>query len=491
MTEHSTRLYNEDLAPAKERHWGTFSIVTMWMSTVHSLGGYAMAAGLFMLGLAAWQVLAALLLGMAIACVLMTLSGFAGQRTGAPFPVLARISFGVFGGNLPAVVRGITGIAWYGIQTWLASSALVVLAVQIAPGLSPLTSGGFLGLSFLGWVSFAVMWFLQLLVVRRGMERIRKFQHWAGPTVWVVMLFLALWIAFKTGGRVPWNFGTQNLSGGQSALLFFTGVSLTIAYVATLLLNFSDFSRFAPDRRSVRRGNFWGLMVNWLAFVLVVVFVTAGSIKVFGRAITNPVDLVAAINNPVITIVGASTFMVATIGINVVCNSVSPAYDVVNLMPKHIDFKRGALISAVIAFIILPWNLYSSAVAVNYFLGAIGAILGPLFGIMFVDYYMVRKQRVALDDLYSDSPSAAYYYHRGWNPRAVAALIPSALVAIIAATVPTLHDVAAFSWPIGAVLAAGIYVLIAKDAGESRHETRFSAPEEKFDLDHPRVLSSE
>jgi NCS1 family nucleobase:cation symporter-1 len=45
----SPNLYNEDLAPAKERHWGAFSIFNVWTSDVHSLWGYYLAASLFLL----------------------------------------------------------------------------------------------------------------------------------------------------------------------------------------------------------------------------------------------------------------------------------------------------------------------------------------------------------------------------------------------------------------------------------------------------------
>src|ERR1700752_4496786 len=123
--EPSERLYNEDLAPARERNWGTYSLFAMWMSDVHSIGGYTFAAGLFFLGLAAWQVGVALLAGILIVYFLMLLSGRAGQQLGVPYPVLARVSFGVFGANLPALIRAVIAIAWYGIQTWLASRSVV------------------------------------------------------------------------------------------------------------------------------------------------------------------------------------------------------------------------------------------------------------------------------------------------------------------------------------------------------------------------------
>src|ERR671936_1012708 len=143
MPPPSPRLINEDLAPAKERHWGTWHLFCMWMSDVHSIGGYTFAAGLFFLGLTAWQVLLALIAGIVVVFLLMNLSGNIGQRLGVPYPVLARISFGLFGANLPALIRGIIAIFWYGIQTYLASVAIVVLLLAVFPGLKPLTETSF------------------------------------------------------------------------------------------------------------------------------------------------------------------------------------------------------------------------------------------------------------------------------------------------------------------------------------------------------------
>src|SRR4030081_3282917 len=119
------RLYNGDLAPVAPagRSWGVFSIFAMWMSDVHSVGGYTFAASLFFLGLAGWQVLLSMVVGIAIVNYLMNLIGRPSQKYGIPFPVVARMSFGVMGANLAAMVRGIVGIVWYGGQTSFASKA--------------------------------------------------------------------------------------------------------------------------------------------------------------------------------------------------------------------------------------------------------------------------------------------------------------------------------------------------------------------------------
>lgn len=460
--EPSSRLYNEDLAPSRERSWGTYSLFAMWMSDVHSIGGYAFAAGLFFLGLVGWQVFVALVLGITVVFLLMNLTGFAGQKTGVPFPVIARISFGVYGANLAALIRAAIAIAWYGIQTWLASQAVVVLAVSTRPSLADYTDGGFAGLSPLGWVAFAVLWVLQLLVIRRGMETVRRFQDWAGPAIWVVMFVLAAWILIEAGSDFSLDLGAETKEGGAAVHAFFAAIALTITYFSTLLLNFCDFSRFAPDRRTVVRGNFWGLPVNFLAFAVVTVVCTAGSIAVFGEAITDPVAIVERIDNAWVTVLGAITFIIATIGINVVANFVSASYDLANVAPKWIDFRRGGLISAVIAALITPWHLYSSPVAINYFLGGLGALLGPLFGVIFVDYFLVRRQQVHVEELYLDDPRSRYYYRKGWNPKALVAGTPAAAVSLFVALYKPLADWAPFSWFIGVVLAGATYYLIAE-----------------------------
>jgi NCS1 family nucleobase:cation symporter-1 len=251
----SPRLYNEDLAPARERKWGTWSLFCMWMSDIHSIGGYTFAAGLFFLGLSGWWVLSALVVGIVLVFWLMSLSGFAGQKLGVPYPVIARISFGVFGANLPALLRAVIAIAWYGIQTWLASRAVVIIALQIWPDLKRFATNNFLGESTVGWAAFLLMWGVQLLLLRNGMETIRRFQDWAGPAVWVAMFALTVYILATADWSISLNLSNKAPQFG-AVHAFFAAVALVVAYFSTLLLNFCDFARFAPDRRAVVIGNF-------------------------------------------------------------------------------------------------------------------------------------------------------------------------------------------------------------------------------------------
>ncbi|EOG4080032.1 cytosine permease, partial [Acinetobacter baumannii] len=201
-SSYDAKLTNQDLAPLKKQTWGAYNIFAFWMSDVHSVGGYVMAGSLFALGLNSWQVLLSLLIGIAIVQFFTNLIAKSSQQTGTPYPVICRATFGVLGANIPAVIRGLIAVAWYGIQTYLASSAFLLVILKFFPDWSAyadVSTYGFLGLSYLGWVGFMLLWLLQAIVFWSGMDSIRKFIDWAGPAVYVVMFAMAVWLIWKAG----------------------------------------------------------------------------------------------------------------------------------------------------------------------------------------------------------------------------------------------------------------------------------------------------
>src|ERR1700761_9125723 len=282
----ASRLYNHDLAPVAPagRTWGTFSIFAMWMSDVHSVGGYTFAASLFFLGLTGWQVLLSMAAGIVAVYFLMNLIGGPSLQYGVPYPVVARLSFGVMGANLAAIVRGIVGIVWYGVQTYFASKAVQVLVLTVAPSADTLNHNDILGLTTLGWLSFLFMWFFQLVIFLSGMETIRKFIDFCGPVVYLVMFMLAGWIISKTGLiSFSMQLSDKKFTGLESVGLQANAAMLIVAYFAALLLNFGDFARFAESERAMKVGNFWGLPVTSIFFPIFPVIVIAGPIKVSAR----------------------------------------------------------------------------------------------------------------------------------------------------------------------------------------------------------------
>ena len=464
------RLINEDLAPVTgaKKTWSSYSVFAMWMSDVHSVGGYTFAASLFLLGLNGWQVLAALVVGIAIVNVLMNWIGKPSQQHGIPYPVMARVSMGVMGANFAALIRGVVGVVWYGVQTYFASKAVATLVLVFFPAAAALHTTSFLRLDLLGWACFFFMWIFQLLIFQRGMEAIRKFIDFCGPAVYVVMFLLMGWIIWKAGwDSLDLTLSDKVLTGTESFIAMGSAILLVVSYFAALLLNFGDFSRYAKTPRDMKIGNFLGLPVNFILFAIIVVVVTAGSAKVFGHMIMDPIEIVSKIDNKWAVVLGSVTFIIATMGINIVANFVSPAYDFANLFPKHVDFKRGGLITSILAVLVCPWIFVDSPKAITIFVSVFGAVLAPLFGVMVADFYLLKKQVLKVEDLYSMAPSGRYHYDGGWNKVGVTALVLASILSIgweISTQLLKVLPENNFGWVIGAVGGAVIYTVLMRGA---------------------------
>lgn len=453
---YSKRLYNEDLAPSDgTTPWRTWGLFTWWMSAWHSLGNYTAAVGFIALGLTGWQLALGLCIGVFVIYVMSNIIGLAGQKVGVPFPVFARASFGVFGSNLPALLRAIVAVAWYGIQTYLASLAFMILVIKAFPGTAELTKTSFLGLSSLGWICFLALWVAQLFVLHRGMETVRKLTEFAGPTIWVAMFALAIWTLSRAHWKVDWNYHVgAPLSMSASIGAIFTATFLIVSNLSGPLVNFADFTRLSPSRRAVIRGNQLGLFVNGFAFCIVSVIIALASVEVYGKVINDPIEMVRDVDSVTVLLLAIIVVAVATAGANVVLNFVSPAYDFSNVAPNRISFRTGGIITAVLAVVITPWNLYSNPAVVNQFLGGIGALMGPVVGILAADYYLIRRAQIDRDSMYSEDPAGRYYYTRGANLNSMLALAIAGVVALCIALLPYFSTIHYLSWPVGVLLGA-------------------------------------
>lgn len=466
--EYHSKLWNEDLGPLLVRTWGAYNIFAFWMSDVHSVGGYTTSGSLFVLGISCWQVLLAHMVGICIVMILCNLVAKPSVVTGCPFPVMARMAFGVKGANIPAVIRGIQSIPYYGINTWMASNSLLVPILKVFPGLKPYadaTQYGFLDLSVVGWFAFAFMWAVQSLIFFRGIDAIRNFIDLAGPAVYVTMIILAAYLCYMAGGlsfSIDPEYTKEPKEGAASFLATVQAVAIIVSFFAGPMLNFGDFARYATSQRAVKKGNFWGCPVNFLFFALLVVISTAATPKVFGKLVDDPIKVVEKIDSYAAAVLGASTFSIATMGINIVANFLSPCFDFANVDPERISMRMGGAIAAIGSVLCVPWKLYNSPEIIHYTLGALGSFIGPLMGIQIAEYYVVRKQEVELDDLFSMSPEGTYWYKGGYNMVAIGVLAPSIAMPLSCVLLKPLHFLNDYAYFVGLGMSFLLYSMFSQ-----------------------------
>ena len=478
----SSKLYNSDLAPtpASKKNWGWFEIFNVWANDVQSLFGYTLAASLFLAsGLNGWAVFAALILAGFFIMWLVNLSGKPSVKHGIPYPVFARVSMGVFGANFPAMARGLVAMFWYGAQTYAASTAVALLITGIT-GIEGEVM--LLGMTGVMWVSFIFVSAFQVYLFWQGVDLVKKFLNFAGPAVYAVMILLMIVIWAKAGGGLFSEVGTI-FSGGErtggfeglgSFGAFLAVFSIMVGYFAAVVINFGDFARFVKNEDEMRKGNLWGLVGNVILFSFITLMITGGTIAIFGEYVSSPTEMVAKVDNLGLTIIAAFAFFAATVGINMVANFIPPAYDLANLMPSKINFKTGGLITAGFGFVIGGmWVAVITQMGLFPFVNTLGAILAPVFGIMMVDYYIIKKEKLDVDALFDDSSKAKYHYNGGFNHKGMLAWILSGYIAVgtvwpnililgLGDFFANLGGGGGYAWIIGASLGAVVHLAISK-----------------------------
>ncbi len=460
--ERST-LYNEDLAPIpiSRRTWTTYNYAALWISMAHCIPTYMLSAGLMAAGMSWAQALFTVALGNTIVLVPILLNSHPGTRYGIPFPVFARAAYGTIGSNVPALMRAIVACGWFGIQAWIGGEALNTFFTSVVPGWHDLLGAGFGGHSTTEWLSFLIFWSLNVAIVYRGMDLLRKVENWAAPFVLIMTSLLLGWAVTEANG-----FGPLLSQPGKYPTLreflpvFVPSLTAMIGFWATLSLNMPDFTRFGRSQREQVIGQVVALPTTMFVFAAMGVLITSATAIIYGEVIWDPIKLIGRFSNPLVIAISMFTAVVATLAVNIAANVVSPANDFANAFPRLIRFKTGGLITGILGILIQPWRLLAdpSGYIFNWLLGYSGG-LGSIAGVLIADYWIVRKRDLSLEDLYL--PDGRY---GRWNWAGIAATIAGCALAWGGLIVPQLRPLYDYAWFVGFAVAAATYLALGRAA---------------------------
>jgi nucleobase:cation symporter-1, NCS1 family len=450
-------LYNEDLAPVPQsrRDWGIYNYASLWVGMSVCIPTYMLASGLIAGGMNWRQAIGTILLGNLIVLVPMLLNAHAGTKYGIPFPVLVRAPFGVLGSNVPACLRALVACGWFGIQTWIGGQAIHAMLRIAWPAWSHFAAGPA--------VCFLFFWLLNMAVIWRGIGTIKFLEGIGAPFMLAVGVLLLWWVTRKAGGFGPVLSAPSRFHDSAAFLRFFVpALTGMVGFWATVALNIPDFSRYARSQKAQMAGQALGLPTAMTLYAFIGVAVTSASVVLFGEPIWDPVVLLGRFNQPVIALVALIALLLATLNTNVAANVVSPSNDFSNLNPRRISFRTGGLITGFLGLVMMPWKLLGdySAYIFGWLVGYSG-LLGPIAGVMIVDYFMVRRRELVVEDLYLRHRS--YEYSRGFNYRALIALGCGIVVALLGLVIPALRWLYDYAWFVGFLTAGTIhFVLMSK-----------------------------
>jgi nucleobase:cation symporter-1, NCS1 family len=479
-------LYNEDLAPVglSDRSWSKWAIAALWVGMAVNIPTYTLSAGMISQGMSWEQALLVIALGNLIVLIPMVLNAHAGTEYGIPFPVILRASFGTRGANIPALMRALVACGWFGIQTWIGGSAIYTL-LSVIFGFEPAGAADMLPIIGLSWgqlASFLLFWAFNIVIILSGINSVKWLESLAAPFLLLVGLGLLWWAVSEAGGfSVVLSDATVakvrgTLTGDYSFwAVFWPNLTAMVGFWATLSLNIPDFSRYAHSQRDQILGQFIGLPTTMTLYAFIGITVTSASVVIFGEAVWDPVLLLGRFENPLVVGFALFGLTIATLSTNIAANVVSPANDFSNLWPRRINFKMGGLITGVIGVIIFPWKLYTDLA--NYiFTWLIGysALLGSIAGVMLVDYFIIRKMKLLVEELYRED-GVYSYGGSGINSRAViatlAGILPNVPGFLAQASgggihVPGIfHSIYTYAWFVSLFVAGLVYLLLMKYSG--------------------------
>ena len=409
-----TDLWNDDLRPCArpEHFWKASRFASLWIGMCLCIPTYSLASGMISLGMNWWEAVLTIFVGSAVVLIPILLVAHAGTRYGIPYPVFARLWFGTRGAHVPALARAVIGAGWFGINSWFGGQALDAILSRLVPAWSAIGAHVF--------VAFGLFWLLNVGIAMRGPQAIGRLAAIAAPTLAVAAVALFAWGMSAAGGVGPMLAAPATLHGGAFWAAFFPSVIGVVAFWATLALNIPDYSRYADSQRAQLRGQ---LVMPFVmaGFSFVGIAVTSATVALYGKALWNPVELIVKFPT-IVVLIGGIVVILSSITINVGANVMAPARAFENLWPSRITFAGGAILTGLLALLMQPWYVLSTfATYVFTWLGTYGTLLGPFDGIAIADYWLVRNLRLDLMQLYT--PAGRYDYARGWNLRAIAALI--------------------------------------------------------------------
>ena len=468
-------LINPDIAPTppEGRTWSKWHLAALWIGMSVCIPTYMLAASMIDVGMSWWQSVLTVLLGNLIVLVPMILMGHAGTKYGIPFPVLARASFGTAGAHIPAIARSLVACGWFGIQTWIGGFAIyqVFGALGWIDHASDTTLLPILGITGLQFACFLAFWALNFAIVLRGIDCIKWLESWAAPFLIAMGLALLVWAAIRTGG-VAKMFPPPPDEPPPFWPMFFPQLTAMVGFWATLSLNIPDFTRYCRSQRDQALGQLIGLPTTMTLFSFIGIAVTSATLVIFGKAIWDPITLVAQLGSTAAVVISLIALTIATLSTNIAANVVSPANGFSNLSPKRISFRTGSIITCLTGIVIMPWRLYND-LGDYIFTWLIGysALLGPIAGIMLCDYFLVRRTQLQSDALYQEQG-----IYGGFRWQAVLVLVLAVLpnlpgfynAVTHTKTFPACFDqLYSYAWFLGITIAFVLYALL--HLGKKQH----------------------
>jgi len=461
-----------------DKKWDWKDLFCFWGVNIQSVILFSLIGSLYLVyELNVFVVLFGTLLGSFFVYFFSNLIGKPSQKYGLPFPVILRSSLGVKGAKYFSILRGLVGLFMFGIQTYFLSKLFsYLIRISIFSFDSTFLDKDFfliflLGLNVIDWVAFTLTVVLQAILFSISHQFNRFFIKFSAITVYSGMLLFFLVVLLydvKTTSTAFANiFSINNIFDKTNIAPLITVAGTVFAYFSIIIVNYGDFTRYVKDEKELKKGNL-SLILNLIIFSFFTVFIVIGSdiflnknLENMERILTNPTDIIGKIGNIPITVIVLFFIIFASASTNLIANYIPTQNVILNLLPTSLNLKTSAIIIAFFGFIVgLFWLSLLSQIGILAFIDTFGAFFGPLFGVMVIDYYFVKKTILNNENIFSLKSNGLYFYSNGWHIKAIYSVVLGFVFAASTIWNENLMNFHSFSWIIGVFISSLTYYLL-------------------------------
>ena len=475
-------LSNWDLVTVNPNYktWDWKDIFCFWGVNVQSIIGFSLIASLYTIySLNTFVVFFGTILGSIFVYFFSNLIGRPSQKFGLPFVVLLRSSLGFKGAKFFGLIRSFVGIFMFGIQTYFLSKAIgyLIRILIFSIDNSLLDHDIFLtfllGLNIIDWLSFTIVIIFQALMFSVGMQFNKKIINFSAITVYTGMVIF-FFVVFLSDVKITSNafiniLNFNNFLDLKNLMPLLTVAGTIFAYFSIIIISFGDFSRYLKDEESLKKGNF-SLILNLIIFSFFAVFIVIGSDVFLNQKFedldlifTNPTDIIGKFDNLQITVVVLFFIIIASLSTNLIANFIPSQYSLINFIPSKLNFINSSYIISFIGFLVgIFWLTLLSQIGILSFIDTFGSFFGPIFGVMVVDYYLIKNSKISNKDIYSTDSSSRYFFSNGWHIKGIYCLVLGFIFSASTIWNTSLMFLQSYAWIVGAFISSLSYYLLAK-----------------------------
>jgi len=462
-----------------DKNWNWKDLFCFWGINIQSVIAFSLITSLYLVyELSFIIVLFGSLIGSFFVYLFANLSGKPSQKYGLPFPVILRSSIGVRGAKYIALLRGLVGIFMFGIQTYFLSKAFsyLIRILFFSIDRTILDQDIFLifllSMNIIDWVSFIIAILLQAFLFSKHHKFNRTIINFSAITVYSGMLFFFLVVLLLDVKFVSQAFADiftfNNIFLKSNIVPLITVAGTIFAYFSLVIVNYGDFSRYVKNENELKKGNL-SLFLNLIIFSFFSVFIVIGAdiflnknLENIERILTNPTDIIGKIDSIKVTVIVLFFIVFASASTNLIANYIPAQNALLNFFPTILNLKTTAIIIVFFGFLVgIFWLPLLSQIGILSFVDTISSLFGPIFGVMIIDYYFIKKKNLNNKDIFKLDSKGEYFYSNGWQIKAIYSLIIGLIFSASTIWNESLMIFQTYSWLIGAFISSLTYYLLA------------------------------